>query len=99
MVLQVTPVLIHLHYLQHILSGSKYPQNTLFNFEKRSTGCIHMLQMSTSKAVFVKAQKVVSPPIGTSVAVLAEIPLRSPRKLINFIIKKIFSGSEHPRMS
>ena len=34
--------------------------------------------------------------VKSSVAVLADILLRSPRKLFLFIIKKIFTGSKYP---
>ena len=34
---QVTPKIIYFYYLIKIFSGSKYPKNVLFNFEKRST--------------------------------------------------------------
>ena len=38
-----------------------------------------------------------SEPVLVSVAVLAEISLRSPRKIFIFIIKYIFTGSKYPK--
>ena len=77
-----------------IFSWSKYPINILFNFEKGSTGdelwfvildAVHFLHVLVRFPIAL-FQNFSTP--ATSVAVLAEIVLRSPRKLFIFIINQ-----------
>ena len=47
---------IHFHYLQ-IFSGSKYPKNILFNFEKKSTGDHDLSDSTPGARICVRLQK------------------------------------------
>ena len=73
------------------ISGSKYPDMILFNFEKRSNA---RHQTSNCKATWLQSCASICTLVKKCAAAFsAEISVISPRKLLIFIIWKIFSGS------
>ena len=74
---QVTSINDYLNYTIKIIVGSKYPKHISFSFENTNTNTEHCVQFWTAS----------QPWVARSVAVLAEILLRPPRKLFVFIIK------------
>ena len=89
----VTPTIIYFSSPNILLIGSEYPMKILLSLEQetlcRMRVCFLMSSSLTGSLLifFVRG-------MGTSVAFLAEISLRSPRKIIVFIIYKKYEQDQ-----